>query len=168
LRGYLTQQRYLLALGSNVRHARYGGPREVLAAAIDALGEAGLQVEAMAPFHASAPLGPSRRRYANTAAIVATPLMPPTLLGLLQDIERGFGRRQRGARWSARVLDLDIVLWSGGSWASERLVIPHPEFRRRTFVLAPARSVAAGWRDPVTGGTVRHLTARLTRAKPLP
>jgi 2-amino-4-hydroxy-6-hydroxymethyldihydropteridine diphosphokinase len=62
------------------------------------------------------------------------------------------------------VLDLDIVLWSGGPWASERLVIPHPEFRSRAFVLAPAAAVAPGWRDPVTGRTLRQLNARLLHA----
>ncbi len=167
MRGHLTH-RYLIALGSNVRHARYGGPREVLAAAIEALGGAGLTIEALSPTLTSAPLGPSRRRYANAAAIVATEREPEALLEVLQAIERAFGRRPRGARWRARVLDLDIVLWSGGPWASERLIIPHPEFRRRTFVLTPASAIAPHWRDAVTGRTVRHLTARLTRAKPLP
>ena len=151
-----------------MRHARFGGPREVLAAAVEALGDAGLTVEAVSPTLTSAPLGPSRRRYANAAAIVATERAPEALLEFLQAIERAFGRRPRGARWRARVLDLDIVLWSGGPWASERLIIPHAEFRRRTFVLTPASAIAPHWRDPVTGRTVRHLTARLTRAKPLP
>jgi 2-amino-4-hydroxy-6-hydroxymethyldihydropteridine diphosphokinase len=65
------------------------------------------------------------------------------------------------------VLDLDLVLWSGGAWASDRLVLPHPEFRRRTFVLAPAATIAPAWRDPLTGLTVRQLGARLNRANPV-
>jgi 2-amino-4-hydroxy-6-hydroxymethyldihydropteridine diphosphokinase len=87
---------------------------------------------------------------------------------MLQAIEHAFGRRRAGARWRARVLDLDIVMWSGGAWASEQLVIPHPEFRRREFVLTPASAIAPSWRDPLTGRTIRHLTARLTRARALP
>ena len=63
----------------------------------------------------------------------------------------------------ARVLDLDIILWSGGCHASPGLVIPHISFRGRRFVLHPARSIAGDWRDPVTGLRVRHLCARLTR-----
>lgn len=115
----------------------------------------------------SAPLGPSRRRYANAAAIVATRAGPQDVLDTLQAIEDRFGRTRRGARWQARVLDLDIVLWSGGTWGDRRLTIPHREFRRRGFVVAPAATIARNWRDPVTGLAVVHLQARLTRAKPL-
>ncbi|RYD41366.1 MAG: 2-amino-4-hydroxy-6-hydroxymethyldihydropteridine diphosphokinase, partial [Verrucomicrobiaceae bacterium] len=66
------------------------------------------------------------------------------------------------------VLDLDIVLWSGGIWVSPGLAIPHPAFRERGFVLSPAMDVAADWRDPVTGLKVRHLFARLTRRSAAP
>ncbi|MFA9200332.1 MAG: 2-amino-4-hydroxy-6-hydroxymethyldihydropteridine diphosphokinase [Cypionkella sp.] len=157
-----------MALGSNQRHARHGGPRRVLAAALTALGQAGLAVEAASPVMASAPLGPSRRRYANAAALVASALAPEELLTTLQGIEQAFGRRRRGARWRARPLDLDLVLWSGGAWASARLTVPHPQFRHRAFVLAPAAAIAPAWRDPLSGLTVRQLLARLTRPSPLP
>ena len=140
----------------------------MLAAALAALDGKGIAVVARSPVIESAALGPSRRRYANAAALVETTLAPESLLERLQSIEDDFGRNRRGQRWGARVLDLDIVLWSGGPWASESLVIPHPEFRRRSFVLDPAATIAADWRDPVTGLTVRHLRARLTRGKPLP
>jgi 2-amino-4-hydroxy-6-hydroxymethyldihydropteridine diphosphokinase len=151
-----------------MRHTRYGPPRNVLAAAIEALEAEGLTVLAVSPVAGSDPLGPSRRRYANAVAVITTPLEPEALLGTLQQMERAFGRRRRGIRWGARVLDLDIVLWSGGPWTSERLLVPHPEFRSRAFVLGPAVVVAPAWRDPVTGRTPRQLRARLTRAKPLP
>jgi 2-amino-4-hydroxy-6-hydroxymethyldihydropteridine diphosphokinase len=132
----------------------------VIRAAIAALGAAGLVVEEASRTLTSAPLGPSRRRYANAAVVAGTMDAPEAVLDRLQEIEHSFGRRRRGTRGGARVLDLDIVLWSGGPWASERLVIPHPEFRSRAFVLAPAAAIAAGWRDPVTGRTLRQLYAR--------
>lgn len=159
--------RYLIALGSNMRHPRIGTPRRVLAAAISALDGQALRLEAVSPILSSAPLGPSRRRYANAAAVVTSELGPEAVLDRLQHIERDFGRRRRGLRWGARVLDLDLVLWSGGAWASDRLVLPHPEFRRREFVLAPATTIAPAWRDSLTGLTVRQLDARLTRANPV-
>ena len=149
-------------------HARFGRPRQVIAAAFEALKKAGLAVEAASPIVISDPLGPSRRRYANAAAIVACDLLPEDLLDRLQAIERAFGRRRRGSRWRARVLDLDIVLWSGGAWGSKRVVVPHPQFRLRQFVLEPIAAIAGDWRDPLSGLAVRHLHARLTRANPLP
>ena len=125
-------------------------------------------VIAQAPVIASEPLGPSMRRYANGAALIETDLAPHALLGLLKRVERDFGRRQRGQRWSARVLDLDIVLWSGGRFEAPDLTIPHAEFRKRDFVLGPAAVIAGGWRDPVSGRTVRQLHACLTRLAQLP
>jgi 2-amino-4-hydroxy-6-hydroxymethyldihydropteridine diphosphokinase len=162
LRGHLSHE-YLIALGSNRRHHRHGRPRDVLAAALERLEAEGVQLSDTAPVMLSDPVGPSRRRYANSAAVIESSLDPPALLALLKRIERAFGRRPGGRRWGSRVLDLDLILWSGGAYAAPGLVVPHPLFRTRDFVLAPAARIAAGWRDPVTGLTVRQLHARLTR-----
>ena len=161
-------QRYLIALGSNKRHHRHGAPQRVLAAALDALTVQGLAVLAVAPVLQSAPLGPSKRRYANGAALVESDLDPEELLELLKSTERQFGRRSGGQRWSSRVLDLDIVLWSGGAWSSPDLTVPHKSFRQRDFVLRPALQIAPDWRDPITGLSAKHLHARLTRPRRLP
>ena len=161
-------QRYLIALGSNVRHPRHGPPRAVLQAALHALDRAGLQVEAASRIVETAPLGPSRRRYANAAAIVRTDLEPEAMLRELQRIEHALGRRRTGQRWGARVLDLDIVLWSGGCWSSPGLTVPHALFRERSFVLGPALPIAGQWRDPVSNLTLRQLAARLTMPRRLP
>ncbi|MGE3691542.1 MAG: 2-amino-4-hydroxy-6-hydroxymethyldihydropteridine diphosphokinase [Novosphingobium sp.] len=154
---------YVIALGSNRRHGRYGAPAKVLRAAL-----AALDVAAASPIVASQPLGPSRRRYANAAALLRTHEQPGDLLARLKTLERRFGRRCGGQRWGARVLDLDIVLWSGGAWASKGLIVPHTAFRERLFVLTPALAIAPRWRDPVTELTMRQLHARLTRPLPLP
>lgn len=162
------KQRYLIALGSNQRHHRHGSPEAVLRAALAALEQGGCKVLAAAPLIRSAPIGPSRRRYANGAALIKTRFGPEDLLDQLQTAERAFGRRPGGQRWSARVLDLDIVLWSGGTWCSPSLTIPHPEFRRRSFVLRPALALVPDWRDPITGLSLRQLHSRLTRARTIP
>ena len=145
-----------------MRHPRFGAPRRVIAVAAAALAETFDRV-ALSPIVDSAPLGPSNRRFANAAAIVEAALAPEAMLASLQAIERDFGRERRGQRWRARVLDLDIVLWSGGARATPGLTIPHPQFRERAFVLGPATAIAPGWRDPVTGCTLTQLHRRLTR-----
>ena len=157
---------YLVALGSNRRHGRHGAPAGVLAAALDALAAQGMTILAAAPLISSAPIGPSHRRYANGAALVESADSPPALLARLKAIERAFGRRA-GRRWGARVLDLDIILWSGGIWASPGLSIPHPAFRSRGFVLTPAKAIVPDWRDPLSGFTLRQLAARLARTSPV-
>ncbi|WP_375392622.1 2-amino-4-hydroxy-6-hydroxymethyldihydropteridine diphosphokinase [uncultured Sphingomonas sp.] len=153
---------YAIALGSN-RRGRHGNPAAEVRAAAAALGG----LVALSPVVTSAPVGPSARRYANAAALIRTNEPPPVLLARLKAIERRFGRR-RGRRWGARVIDLDITLWSGGRWRAATLVIPHRALAARVFVLGPLAAIAPGWREPATGLTVRQLLARLTRPRPLP
>lgn len=161
-------QRYLIALGSNKRHHRHGAPQHVLGAALGALEQAGVRIIAAATPMPSPPLGPSKRRYANSAAVVESDLAPEQLLHLFKRIEQEFGRKSGGQRWSSRVLDLDIILWSGGCWSAPHLTIPHPAFRIRDFVLNPARQISGNWRDPITGLSLNHLYARLTRPRRVP
>ena len=160
----MAETSYAIALGSNRRHGRHGAPDKVIAAALEALAEH-VTIEVVSPILRTPALGPAGRAFANAAAIVTTELSPPELLAFLKTTERAFGRR-RGRRWGPRVLDLDIILWSGGIWASGGLAIPHPEFRRRRFVLDPLATIAPGWCDPVTGLSVAQLRARAVDRTP--
>jgi 2-amino-4-hydroxy-6-hydroxymethyldihydropteridine diphosphokinase len=161
---------YLIALGSNRRHHVFGPPTGVVRAAMEECAALGT-VTARSPIIATPPMGAAQRRFANAALVLESELAPPSLLAALKRMEREFGRR-RGQRWGDRVLDLDVVLWSGGRWVSGRgrsaLNIPHPAFTQRTFVLAPARSIAPHWRDPSSGLSIVQHHARLTRPRPLP
>ena len=147
---------YVIGLGSNRPHGTHGRPRAVLAAAIGTLAAQGLTIRARSVILRTPALGPSIRDFANAAVLVESDLAPPALLALLKRVERAFGRR-RGQRWGARVIDLDIVLWSGGCWSSPRLTIPHRLFRDRDFVLRPLAAIVPDWRDPVSGLTIRQL-----------
>ncbi|MCR9179295.1 MAG: 2-amino-4-hydroxy-6-hydroxymethyldihydropteridine diphosphokinase [Erythrobacteraceae bacterium] len=161
---------YLIALGSNRRHACHGAPGSVVRAAQEELAAFGT-VLARSQVIATAPIGAAQRRFANAALVLESERNPPALLAALKRTEREFGRRS-GQRWGDRVLDCDIVLWSGGVWRSggprAGLSIPHPAFRDRAFVLGPACAIAPGWRDPVSGLSLAHLHARLTSPRPLP
>ena len=156
---------YLIALGSNRRHHLYGLPRDVVRAAMEELAVLGT-VSDRSPIITTAPIGAARRRFANAACVIESEYDPLAMLSGLKWLESEFGRRG-SRRWGDRVLDCDIVLWSGGRWQSAALSVPHPEFRNRAFVLGPASAIAADWRDPVTGASVRQLKARLTRAPTL-
>ena len=147
---------YAIALGSN-RRSRHGSPVETLRSAAAAIGAKRLSRVRLTPA-----LGPAGRGFANAVALVESDLSPPDLLDRLKQVECDFGRRA-GRRWGPRVLDLDIILWSQGPWGGDGLIIPHPEFRRRNFVLEPLAEIVPGWRDPLTGATVRQLLFRLER-----
>ena len=151
---------YAIALGSNMR-SRFGSPAETLLAAADAL-----QPVALSRIRQTPALGPAGRSFANAAAILESNDEPAEVLARLKALEREFGRRP-GRRWGPRVLDLDIILWSGGAWADGTLTVPHPAFSERRFVLEPLDELVPDWRDPVSGLTVRHLLARARAASPV-
>ncbi len=114
------------------------------------------KVEKVSAIRRTPALGPAGRAFANGLVLLSTDLDPEELLAALKSIERDFGRRG-GRKWGPRVLDLDIILWSGGAWAGPGPVVPHPEFRQRMFVLDPLAELVPDWRDPVSGRTVRQL-----------
>lgn len=156
---------YLIALGSNRRHSRYGGPTAILKAALEELNAHGVNVVNSSTILQTAPVGPSIRQFANSAACVQTALTPQELLNKLKSIEQKFGKR-RGQRWSARTLDLDIIAWDGGIFANPTLAIPHQLFRTRKFVLEPLNQIAPNWRDPLTSLTIRQIYAQLQKKMP--
>ncbi|MEZ5697410.1 MAG: 2-amino-4-hydroxy-6-hydroxymethyldihydropteridine diphosphokinase [Sphingomonadaceae bacterium] len=164
----MATHRYLIALGSNQRHPVFGRPRDVLQVAIDLMSPTVGSVLAQSPIITSDPIGSSQRRFANAAVLISTIREPDDLLESVLCLEQVLGRERRGQRWRARTLDLDIVLWSGGIVSQKDLQIPHPSYRERDFVLGPAAAIAPGWRDPVTGFTIKQLHARLTKPKPAP
>lgn len=163
------QHLYLVSLGSNQRHALLGSPAAILEQAFAALEMEDVSVFAVSRILTSRPIGPSQRQFANAAAILLSPIAPDDLLVRLKTLEAHFGRRAVGQKWRARVLDLDIILWSGGIWSSDSppLAIPHPLLQSRAFVLQPASEIAPDWRDPVSGLRIRQLFSQLIRPKPL-
>ena len=154
---------YAVAIGSNRPHGRHGWPARVVEAAIAEL-ERRFGLFAASPIILNAADGGAGRDFANAVALVESTFDPNDMLEQLKAIERAFGRR-RGRRWGSRVLDLDLVLWSGGALRSRRLTVPHPRLVERDFVLEPLAAIAPKWR--VSGAlTVRHLAARLARRAP--
>ena len=153
---------YAIAIGSNRRHIRHGAPTAVVAGAIAAL-DAAFELFAASPLLINPAIGSAGREFANAVALVETSLAPEAMLAAVKTIERAFGRRP-GKRWGARVLDLDLVAWSGGRFASRRLTIPHPRLARRDFVLGPLSAIAPDWRL-VGALTARHLAARLAKRR---
>jgi len=156
-------QLYAIAIGSNRPHGRFGRPPQVIEAAIARLDEEFGLFDA-SPIILNSAIGGAGRDFANAVALVESPLQPLAMLGRIKAMEREFGRR-RGKHWAARVLDLDISLWSGGRFHSRALRIPHYGLEERSFVLEPLAAIAPNWR--VRGSlTIRHLAQRLARRRP--
>ena len=81
----------------------------------------------------TAPMGPGAQgAYLNQMVLLLTGLEPAELLEHCHAIEREQGR-ERGERWSARTLDLDIVRFGERRVSLPDLTIPHPELAQRDF-----------------------------------
>ena len=79
-------------------------------------------------------------------------------------IERQDGRVRPGPG-TARTLDLDLIFYGDQRIAEPGLVVPHPRFRERLFVLEPLAELVPDWIDPVSGEKVSALLA-LARRRP--
>ncbi|GAA5510865.1 2-amino-4-hydroxy-6-hydroxymethyldihydropteridine diphosphokinase [Novipirellula caenicola] len=106
--------------------------------------------------------GPSGQEpFLNAVAAFETTHSARDILKLLQSIENELGR-QRRRRWDARSIDLDVVLHGNLVGGSAALIVPHPRYTARQFVLQPACDVAAHYRDPRFGWTLGELSAHLS------
>ena len=94
--------------------------------------------------------------FLNAAAVGDTALPAREILALLLAIERERGR-ERPFQNAARTLDLDLILLGSQVINEDGLVVPHPRFRERTFVLEPLAEIAGDLVDPVTGSTIGAL-----------
>ena len=100
--------------------------------------------------------------FLNAAVTGETLLTPHQLLNELLRIEGERGR-ERPFAGAARTLDLDLVLFGEATLDEPGLVVPHPRFRERRFVLEPLAEIAPALRDPVTGRTIGDLLSDLDR-----
>jgi 2-amino-4-hydroxy-6-hydroxymethyldihydropteridine diphosphokinase len=153
---------YAIAIGSNRPHGRHGRPAAVVEAAIARL-DCDFGLFDASPIVLNPAHGGAGRDFANAVALIESDLEPREMLRCLKHIERDFGRRP-GRRWGPRVLDLDILLWSGGAFRSRKLTIPHPQLATRGFVLQPLAAIAPRWR--IGSLSVLQLAARLARRSP--
>ncbi len=131
-----------VALGGNVG--------EVLAAfrsAVAALRQTGHDVVALsAAYRTRALQRPDDKLpmadYWNAVCALRPNLPPEALLVQLQALEVNHGR-QPGERWSARTLDLDLLVYGREVRCSAELTLPHPALTSRNFVLLPLCELAA-------------------------
>lgn len=103
--------------------------------------------------------------FLNAVAAFETDHAARQILWLLQETEEKLGR-QRKIRWDARSIDLDVVLHGELMGGGTGLIVPHPRYTARQFVLQPACDVASEYRDPRFGWTIDKLAKHLQSGPP--
>lgn len=147
--------RVAISLGSNL-----GDRPGHLDYAIDAL-QLDLTNIVVSPFAETQPVdaGPEHGLYLNAVMVGDTALPPRLLLERLLEIEEERGRTRPYPK-APRTLDLDLILYGEEIIEEDGLVVPHPRFREREFVLAPLAAIAPEMIDPGTGKTIADLSNR--------
>lgn len=110
---------------------------------------------ASSPLYRSTAVGPdgqpvAQPDFCNAAALLETYLSASELLEALHQIEGAHGRI-REQRWTARTLDLDLLVYGNEIHAEPGLTVPHPRIAGRNFVLYPLRDIAPALDIPQLG-----------------
>ena len=154
-RGGAPTEKVAIALGSNL-----GDRRAHLERAVEQLPSC-ISHLTRSRFYETDPVGVAPQPpFLNAAVTGETTLAPRALLERLLAIEAGEGRVRPHAG-APRTLDLDLILYGDLVIDEPGLVVPHPRFRDRRFVLDPLAEIAGEWVDPVTGLTLQELRRRL-------
>lgn len=130
-----------IALGSNLSE-----PAAQVKAAISLIANTpGINVVKVSSLYQSKPLAGSielnQSDFVNAVIEVATQVVPEILLQHLLEIELIRGRK-RAVKWGSRIIDCDILLYGKHTISLPQLKIPHPEMRKRSFVLFPLYEIA--------------------------
>ncbi len=147
------RHRVYLAMGSNL-----GDRKGYLDGAVRALDATeGCHVAAVSGYIETAPYGGVEQGdFLNACTELETLLTPEELLEQLNRIEKK-ANRERTIHWGPRTLDLDILFYDDLILETDRLVIPHTELHKRTFVLEPLKELAPNKRHPILKKTVLEM-----------
>lgn len=142
---FVERERAYLSLGSSL-----GNKREYLDTAIHKLDASdGIRIVKVSSYIPTAPYGGvAENEFLNCAAEIETYLSPRALLNEIHRIENECGR-VRDKHWGDRTLDIDIIFYGKKVIFEDDLIIPHPEFFKRNFVLIPLKEIAPEFLCPI-------------------
>lgn len=124
---------YILSIGTNI-----GDRKENIENCINALNLIPYtDVVRQSSIYETEPVGYARQEnFYNILILVESILEPNEMLGACLGIEGGMGRK-RTFRNGPRVIDVDVILAENCEIKTRNLIVPHPRYRERRFVLEP-------------------------------
>jgi len=140
-----------LSLGSNI------APRfETLQTAISSLCLLpGSDVESVSTIYETEAVAfYSQTDYLNCAIHIKTELTPEALLASCRKIEFSNGRPVSRNKSAPRTLDIDIIFYGNRIINATKLIVPHPRYSDRRFVLEPLAEISPDYICPDTGSSV--------------
>ena len=127
-----------IALGSNI-----GDKSKNLSSAIEEINTLIGEVTEVSSFFENEPQGfKSDNIFVNACIICKTNLNPLATLKELKNIEKKMGRKKNNGVYKDRIIDLDIIFFDKLIYNSDKLTIPHKEYKNRSFVLIPLKELS--------------------------
>ena len=108
----------------------------------------------LSPVYQSRPVGFEGDDFLNLVAGFDTNESPLVVTQALHEIEQRHGRVRGPSRFSARTLDLDLLLYDELIRNDRELRLPRDEIAAYAFVLRPLAELAPERRHPRTGSTL--------------
>ena len=144
-----------LSLGSNL-----GNRFDYLQQAVDAIfEEIGLIVKISSVYETPA-MGFEGGEFLNCVLWLQTTMTPTKVLKKALAIEKKLGRERKETNgYTSRSIDIDILFADALVQDHQNLVIPHPEFANRRFVIQPMAEINAQFLHPVSGKNMIRLLA---------
>ena len=97
--------------------------------------------------------------FLNSCLVAESEKTPKVILKCLQSIENEMGRKQvANGLYHDRPIDLDLIMVDNEIIHSDELMVPHPRFQDRLFVLQPLCEIAPQKIVPNQNQTVSQLT----------
>ncbi len=115
----------------------------------------------ISPLYKTEAVGPVQPDFLNGVLKIETTLAPLDLLKKLFSVEKKLGRVRR-EKWGPRIVDLDLLTYGAELCRTRKLILPHPRYHRRRFVLVPLCDIAPRARHPRLQRTHKSLLDKLT------
>ncbi len=140
-----------LGLGANL-----SDPPNMIRQAIELLGRGGVHSIRVSSLYDTEPVDciPGTARFSNAALTGCWSGTPRELLKLCHEVERQLGRPFPHCSSTARMIDVDILLFGTQVLKTADVTVPHPRLRERLFVLTPLMEIASTWFIPPDNQTV--------------
>lgn len=120
---------------------------------------------AHSPLYETEPVGVAPEhahlKFLNAVLIIDSARTAEQWLVALHEIERQLGRVRTGDRNAPRPIDIDIIYTDSICVDGGGLVVPHPRWMKRRFVVQPLADVRPDMLLPGTGAVVRDVLANL-------
>ncbi|OQW65557.1 MAG: 2-amino-4-hydroxy-6-hydroxymethyldihydropteridine diphosphokinase [Proteobacteria bacterium ST_bin11] len=105
----------------------------------------------------SEPVGFIGDSFYNLVVRFESELSAKEVAKLLKQIELEHGRARESQKFSARTLDLDLILYDDQIISDGRLQIPRDEIERYAFVLEPLAEIAPNETHPISKHSYKDL-----------